>query len=355
MAIDSEKHMDFTAAGTARVSVVIPTYNRAAMAARAVRSVLANLIAGDEIVVVDDGSTDDTAVMLAEFGDGIRYIRTENRGAGAARNRGIDESRNELIAFLDSDDEWMADKLSLQRSLMAARPDVLFCFSDFAVKRTDGSLERNYLSKWHRDPRRWNEILGPAKHYGDLVATVAARADFDVHVGSLYEALMSTNYIPTFTLMVRREACAAARFAVDLPTHEDWQYFGQLARLGRAAYLNTETAVQWGHGGPRLTDADDYRSASSRIAVLERVWGSDTEFRLRHGDIFNETLARQHEICARWLLEKGRMREARKELKLAPNGRRLHRMLAFLPGPLVHALFVIVHFFRMVLMDDYSA
>ena len=155
--------------------------------------------------------------------------------------------------------------------------------------------------------------------------------------------------------MVRREACAGARFAPDLATQEDWQYFGQIARLGQAGYLETETAVQWGHGGPRLTDVDDYRTASARIAVLERVWGNDAAFRARHGAAFNETLARQHEICARWLLEKGRMREARKELRLAPNGRRLHRMLALLPGPIVHALFLIVNFCRMALLDDYSA
>jgi len=337
-----------------RVSIVIPTYNRSAMAVRAIRSVLANDCAGDEIIVVDDGSTDDTQTVLAAFGDRIRYIRTPNLGAGAARNRGIDESRNELIAFLDSDDEWMADKLGLQRALMAAHPEVVFCFSDFAVKRTDGTMERHYLSHWHRDGRGWNEILGKGVRFAGSVGATAAREDFDIHVGCLYAALMSTNYIPTFTLMVRREACAAARFAVDLPTFEDWEYFGRLARLGRAAFLNTETAVQWGHGGPRLTDADDYHAASARIKVLERVWGEDAEYLARHSAEYHQVLARQHEVCARWLLEKGRMREARQELELAPNARRMLRILSILPGPVVHAFFGFVNFCRVVLLEDYS-
>ena len=354
MATQSERS-EYPAIGALpRVSVVIPTFNRAQMAARAIRSVLPNLIEGDEIIVVDDGSTDDTAAVLAQFGDRIRYIPTANFGAGAARNRGIDESRNELVAFLDSDDEWMADKLSLQRALLAMRPDVLFCFSDFAVKRPDGSVERKYLSRWHRDTRGWDRILGPVEPFAHSVGAAAGRSEFGIHVGCLYAALMSANYIPTFTLIVRREACAGARFAADLSTQEDWQYFGQIAQLGRAAFLDTETAVQWGHGGPRLTDADDYRTASARIAVLERVWGGNAAFRETHGAAYEATLARQHEICARWLLEKGRTREARKELRLAPNGRRLHRFLAAMPGPLVHAFFAIVNFCRMVFLDDYT-
>lgn len=346
--------MEPVRADSPRVSIVIPTYNRSAMVARAVRSVLVNVRDGDEIIVVDDGSTDDTAAVLAGFGDRISCIRTANQGAGAARNFGIDESRNELIAFLDSDDEWMADKLELQRSLMAAHPDVLFCFSDFAVKRTDGTMERHYLSHWHRDGRGWDAILGRGSWFSDSMTPAQAREDFRIHVGCLYAALMSKNYIPTFTLMVRREACASARFAVDLPTFEDWEYFGKLARLGRAAYLDTETAVQWGHGGPRLTDSDDYSAASARIKILERVWGRDAEYLANHAAEFKQALAQQHEVCARWLLEKGRTREARQELELAPNARRMLRLLSILPGPVVHAFFGFFNFCRMILLEDYS-
>ena len=113
------------------VSIVIPTYNRAHLVSRAVNSALQQCAPGDEVIVVDDGSTDSTGIVLAEFGERIRYIRKENGGAGAARNRGIREARNPLVAFLDSDDEWMPGKIELQRQFMQARPDVLFCFSDF--------------------------------------------------------------------------------------------------------------------------------------------------------------------------------------------------------------------------------
>jgi len=337
------------------VSVVIPTYNRAHLIARAIESVLPNLLPGDEVIVVDDGSTDDTAGAVKPYLDRVQYIHTPNGGAGAARNLGIDACRNPLVAFLDSDDEWMADKLTLQRGLMAARPDVAYCFSDFCVKKSDQDIQRKYLARWHRDPRPWTEILGPGVAYSSLATLPPGRLDFSVHLGDLYPPLMATNYVATFTLVVRREAAKTARFATDIPTGEDWQYFGQLARMGAAAYLDTETAAQWGHAGPRLTDADDYRTASCRIKVLERVWGIDPEYLAEHGDAFHQVLAEQHAICAHWLLERGRMREARNELKKAPGGRKMDRVLSKLPGPLVHLLFAGLHLARWLMADDYSA
>src|SRR5262245_52606721 len=112
------------------VSVIIPTYNRAVLVRRAVDNVLSQATADAEIIVVDDGSTDNTRALLAPYEGRIRLLAGRHAGAGAARNLGIRQATRPLIAFLDSDDEWMPDKLALQRSLMEKRPDVLFCFSD---------------------------------------------------------------------------------------------------------------------------------------------------------------------------------------------------------------------------------
>ena len=98
-----------------RVSAVITAYNSEAFIAEAIRSILQQSRAVDEIVVVDDGSTDNTRQVVAEFADqGIKYIQQHNVGAGAARNRGIRETSGEYIAFLDADDMWLEDKTKLQ-------------------------------------------------------------------------------------------------------------------------------------------------------------------------------------------------------------------------------------------------
>src|SRR5262245_42426048 len=96
------------------VSVVIPTYNYGHFVTEAVESVLAQTYRAREIIVVDDGSTDDTASRLAVYGDAIRYIYQPNKGLSAARNTGIGAARGQLIALLDSDDKWHPRKLEAQ-------------------------------------------------------------------------------------------------------------------------------------------------------------------------------------------------------------------------------------------------
>ena len=107
-----------------RVSVVIPTYNSGPLVVEAVESVLAQTRAADEVIVVDDGSTDDTAEPLTAFGPPVRYIQKENGGVSTARNRGVAEATGDWVAFLDADDVWHPRKLELQLPVLAANPEL---------------------------------------------------------------------------------------------------------------------------------------------------------------------------------------------------------------------------------------
>jgi len=107
------------------VSVVIPTYNRARFVTRAVESVLAQTYADYEIIVVDDGSTDDTKEALRPYESRIRSLCQENAGVSAARNTGISAARGEWIAFLDSDDEWLPEKLAVQMDCVSMHPEIV--------------------------------------------------------------------------------------------------------------------------------------------------------------------------------------------------------------------------------------
>lgn len=112
------------------ISVVIPTYNCARCISRAIDSVLAQRFTDYEIIVVDDGSSDDTAGVVKHYGSSVNYIYQENAGPSVARNTGIAAAKGDWIAFLDADDEWLAEKLWLQVDLLGRNPGLRWCASN---------------------------------------------------------------------------------------------------------------------------------------------------------------------------------------------------------------------------------
>lgn len=324
---------------TPAISLIIPTYNRARLLGRALRSALAQLGDADEILVVDDASTDDTARVLADYAKRVRHVKVEHGGAGKARNAGVRLATRPLIAFLDSDDEWLPNKIRLQRAFLQARPDVLFCFSDFVSREDNGIEVRNYLAQWHQDPRPWDEILAPGVPYSGIAPLPEGQADFPIHVGDMFLREMESDYILTSSLMVRRvEAGDALHFAEDLPVSEDKECFARIARAGLGAYMNVELACQWGHGGGRLSVTNTHALTTARLKLLERIWGADPAFLARHGEEHARAVAEQHRKRAQWLLVRGRTQEARADLRAA-HGPLAYRMLARLPGSVVRGMF----------------
>jgi len=111
------------------ISVIIPAFNREAYLAQAIESVIAQTLPPDEIIVVDDGSTDRTAEITRSYGERVRCISQENQGPGAARNTGLREAEGSLITFLDSDDIWLDRKIEAQAAFLRTHPriDMVFC------------------------------------------------------------------------------------------------------------------------------------------------------------------------------------------------------------------------------------
>jgi glycosyltransferase involved in cell wall biosynthesis len=124
------------------ISVIIPTYNRGTFTSHAIKSVLAQTYKDYEIIVVDDGSTDNTLEQLKVFGDQIRYIYQENQGPSAARNKGIQNAKGRYIAFCDSDDRFLPTKLEKQMEFIKSNPECRFLYTWYYNVNEKGEITK---------------------------------------------------------------------------------------------------------------------------------------------------------------------------------------------------------------------
>ncbi len=123
IASPSENHFPF-------ISIIIPTFNRAERIQTAIESVLQQTYQNFELIIVDDGSTDNTGEIIKSYGNQLKCFFQTNQGVSAARNFGIKKSKANYICFLDSDDEWLTNKLEIQVTLIKSNPEVKICYTD---------------------------------------------------------------------------------------------------------------------------------------------------------------------------------------------------------------------------------
>lgn len=213
------------------ISVIIPTYNHAGTLPRAIDSVLAQTFEDFELLVVDDGSTDDTAAVIADYEDDrVRYVPHEtNRGASVARNTGIDHARGEFVAFLDSDDEWLPTKLERQLDCLRGRSEEwvgAYCEARFALSGNTGPI-RNLLGGWLSTGREPDRKEGGEELIKDIVTD-----RLHTHAGS--------------SLLVRSEAVRAIDgFDESFARFQDPEFLIRLLEVGKLARVDEELLVRY--------------------------------------------------------------------------------------------------------------
>ncbi len=325
--------------GRPAVSVVIPTYNRAKIIRRAVSSILAQCDENDEVIIVDDGSTDETERVISDYGNKVIYHRIENGGPGHARNVGIDMARNDLIAFLDSDDEWIPGKLRMQRDLMDRRRDLVFCCSDLATRYMDGKEEERTNCR-HYGTRYFGEkLLGPGIPLSNILPRKNKYDGIVVHIGDIYLPLLNHIFVQSNTVMIRRGFLGDdTRFPEDLMYHEDWEFYSRLSKKGPVAYIDCDTARQYFHDGPQLDNMSMVNIYKIRIKVLDRVWGTDRQFLNEHGNRFRKRLREQRLLLVEELFDKGMLKELKEELRKTENPPLKYLILRFMPVSIINIL-----------------
>ena len=216
------------------ISVIIPTFNRAALVSQAIDSALSQTRVPDEIVVVDDGSTDETPEVLSRYGSSIRVVRQENRGRSAARNAGIQNSKGDLIVFLDSDDLLTPTSIERRIHYFDSSPDIGVVYGDMHVIDLAGDdlgLHRQYMP-------------GP-RPSGFVLSELALRSF----------VLMS--------VIIRRASLGDNLFDVTLEHCEDYDLWRRVAATWQFQYCDEPVAIY------RIHDANTIVTQPNRIKEFE--------------------------------------------------------------------------------------
>jgi glycosyltransferase involved in cell wall biosynthesis len=188
------------------ISVIIPTYNRANTISRALNSVLHQTYSNIEIIIIDDGSSDNTEEILNNFKDNRIIIKKSmNRGAPAARNMGIRIAKGDFIAFLDSDDEWMLNKLEKQYNLIS-NSDTGFVYTGYHIIKPDGEIRLSRL---------------PGKK------------------GNIFTDLIISNCVGSTSLLFvkKQHLIDVGGFDESMPSCQDWDLFIRLSQICKADFV----------------------------------------------------------------------------------------------------------------------
>lgn len=272
---------------TEPVSVIIPTFNRRDFLGPAIESVLSQSYKDFELLVVDDGSDDGTDEFVAQYGNKVRYLYQDNLGVAAARNTGIKAARHDLLAFLDSDDQFAPDKLEVQAAAMGLEPE-------FLVSHTD--------EIWYRNGKHLNQKDRHARQGGDI-----------------FGRCLELCAVGMSTAMVRRRLFAEiGPFDQQLSCCEDYDLWLRVSARYPFLLVPGPFTIKNGGRDDQLSRIHRLGMDRWRISTIVKVLESG-ELSLAQEKLARQELDRKCRIYGNGCLKHGRQDEGRHYLQLAEN------------------------------------
>lgn len=268
--------------------MIVPTYNRAYCLGDAIDSALRQTHADVEVVVIDDGSTDDTQQLIeSRYGAEPRvvYHYQANRGISGARNTGLDRATGDYIALLDSDDTWSPWKLEIQLACMRAHPDIGMTWTNMSAIDPDGKVISNAFLREMYSAYEWFPTSESLFTGGELLETLVPRAKEvapgrKFYYGDIAWQMLMGNLVHTSTVLLTRErAHAVKHFREDLRfAGEDYEFHLRTCRLGPVGYVDL-AAIEYRRGRADHASAHRMHLAQNFLTVIEPILLSETENR----------------------------------------------------------------------------
>ena len=278
------------------VSTVIPVHNRASLLREAVASVLAQTYRPIEIIIVDDGSLDETAqtadALAAEYSSEIRVLHQNNSGPGPAREAGRSVAKGEFIQYLDSDDVLLPRKFELQTMALRQRPDCGVAYGKTNYRALDSADE---LQPWKRTGER---------------------------IESMFPSFLQSRWWGTSTPLYRRTLADQSGPWLAISNEEDWEYDCRMAALGvRLAFVNEFVSEERDHGGSRLSRGGSALRAklSDRAKAHSLIFKHALRAGIQLGSAEMQHFARELFLLSRQCGAAGLDAESRELFQLARN------------------------------------
>lgn len=263
-----------------KVSVIVPSYNRADYISETIESILAQSFKDFELIFIDDGSTDNTEELVKAFAshdERVKYFKQKNSERAVARSYGMSLAQGELVCLVDSDDLWYPNKLEVQVAKMDADPELCCCYA--AVDRID--LESKPVKSSPRQQEGWS--------------------------GNIYEKLLERNFIPSVTPMIRKKFIdVVGKQVTEFIPYEDWDFWLRLARIGKFEHLTDVLGSYRLHPGQSVQNVKAEKIEEVTFKVLDA-----------NRPTTDEAYSLAYLRCAYWYIIAGNLRYARKLLRRA--------------------------------------
>lgn len=258
------------------ISIIIPTFNRADWIEAAIESILMQTFQNFELLVIDDGSTDNTQKIVSRCDEKIKYYFQKNKGPSAARNYGIKKAKGKYICFLDSDDRWVVNKLETQVNLVAADPNIKICYTD---------------EIWIRSGVRVNQKIIHKKYSGWI-----------------YQHCLPLCIISPSSVMIHRELFdKVGLFDEDLIVCEDYDLWLRVSSFYPIAFIEQSLIIKYGGHEDQL---------SQKFWGMDRLRVKALEKMLAHNDLSIENkiatikmLDQKCDILANGFFKRGKIEE----------------------------------------------
>jgi glycosyltransferase involved in cell wall biosynthesis len=327
-----------------RISVIIPTYNRADYLPQAIDSVLQQNVDDIEIIVVDDGSTDNTREVVAAYGDRVIYLTTDHGGVGHARNVGVTRASGQYLAFLDSDDLFYPYMLELESRLLDAHPEVAMVYAEMSAFDDDGFFDRYHLKTYHRSAYRdpavtYDRIFQRSARLGDLGILPAelqredpSVADRRAYFGNVFDIYLTNLVVFQNNMLMRRSLVDVVGLRdPGVRYWEEYEYILRITRRHEVCFLDVPTYKLRYHPGQVSSTAGArgryvwLRKQQCLLQIVRRHATADPAYYAAHRERLDRQFGHLHRAVAvplllvqgpRWR-ERDLARRARRHIRRA--------------------------------------